>query len=77
MSAGTGMIHPKSRLSGDFAALSAHLKVPYLNVFDLAAASETWAREVAAGDAAHPNEGGYPVVADAIENWTAWRAWIA
>jgi acyl-CoA thioesterase I len=53
------------------------LKVPYLNVFDLAAASETWAREVAAGDAAHPNEGGYAVVADAIENWTAWRAWIA
>lgn len=64
-------------LSGDFAALCAHLRVPYLNVFDLAAASDTWVREVAAGDDAHPNEGGYAVVAGAVENWASWRAWIA
>jgi acyl-CoA thioesterase-1 len=64
------------QLSGDFATLCAHLRVPYLDVFDLAAASDTWAREVAAGDGAHPNEGGYAVIAGVVENWTCWRAWI-
>jgi len=64
------------QLSGDFATLCAHLRVPYLDVFDLAAASDTWTREVAAGDGAHPNEGGYAVIAGVVENWTCWRAWI-
>jgi acyl-CoA thioesterase I len=64
------------QLSGDFAILCAHLGVPYLDVFDLAAASDTWTREVAAGDGAHPNEGGYAVIAGVVENWTCCRAWI-
>ena len=63
-------------LSDDFASLCARLRVPYLDVFDLAVASDIWVREIAAGDGVHPNEGGYSVIADAVENWAGWRAWM-
>ena len=63
-------------LSDDFASLCARLRVPYLDVFDLVAASDIWAREIVAGDGVHPNEGGYAVIGDAVENWAGWRAWI-
>jgi len=62
-------------LSADFASLCAALKIPYLEVFQFAAKSETWAREIAAGDGAHPNAGGYTIIADAVERWPAWQAW--
>lgn len=61
-------------LSADFASLCAALKVPYFAMFQLVAASGIWAREVAAGDGAHPNAGGYSIVADAVERWRAWQA---
>jgi acyl-CoA thioesterase-1 len=64
------------QLSNDFAALCARLRVPYLEVFDLAVASDIWVREIAVGDGVHPNEGGYTVIARAVENWAGWRAWI-
>ena len=64
------------QLSNDFAALCARLRVPYLEVFDLAVASDIWAREIAVGDGVHPNEGGYTVIARAVENRAGWRAWI-
>jgi lysophospholipase L1-like esterase len=64
------------QLSREFAALCAHLTVPYLDVFDLAAVSDIWAREIAAGDGVHPNEDGYAVIASAVENWAGWRAWV-
>jgi hypothetical protein len=63
-------------LSDDFASLCARLRVPYLDVFDLGVASDIWVREIAAGDGVHPNEGGYSVIADAVENWAGWRAWM-
>jgi hypothetical protein len=47
-----------------------------LDVFDLGVASDIWLREIAAGDGVHPNEGGYSVIADAVENWAGWRAWM-
>jgi lysophospholipase L1-like esterase len=62
-------------LSAEFAPLCAGLKVPFLEVFPLAAGSETWKREVAAGDGAHPNGGGYGIIADAVERWAAWQGW--
>jgi lysophospholipase L1-like esterase len=36
-------------------------------MFDFIAASSVWAGETAAGDAVHPNEGGYSLVAKARE----------
>lgn len=63
-------------LSADLAALRARLGVPFLEVFGLAAASGTRAREIAAGDGAHPNGGGYALVAEAFAAWAPWRGWI-
>ena len=62
-------------LSAALAPLCASLGVPYLEVFHHAANSTAWAREVAAGDGAHPSALGYALVADAFLHWSAWRAW--
>jgi acyl-CoA thioesterase I len=63
-------------LSGEFGALCAGLDVPYLDLFGLVAASPVWSREVAEGDGAHPNMGGYGEVAEAFMRWPPWRRWI-
>ena len=65
-----------AHLSSGFAALCGRIGVPYLALFDLVAASQTWQREVAAGDGAHPNAGGYAEFADAFMQWPAWREWL-
>lgn len=62
-------------LSRGFAQVSARLGVPYLSLFDVVASSRVWALEVAAGDGAHPNAGGYTEVANAFMRWTPWRRW--
>ena len=64
------------QLSGDFARVCVRLGVPYLPVWQLAGASVVWAREVAAGDGAHPNAGGYTLVAEAVQRWPAWQDWV-
>ena len=63
-------------LSAAFAALCTRLGVPYLSLFERVAASRIWPREVAAGDGAHPNIGGYTELADAFVQWPAWRDWV-
>jgi acyl-CoA thioesterase I len=65
-----------AELSRAFGSLCARLGIPYLAVFHLAASSDAWAREVAAGDGAHPNEAGYGLVAEAFIRWAPWRSWI-
>jgi lysophospholipase L1-like esterase len=64
-------------LSGDYAELCARIGVPYLETCHLLAASPTWSREALAGDGAHPNRGGYAIVADAISDWSCWRDWLS
>jgi acyl-CoA thioesterase I len=63
-------------LDAAYAALCAGLGVPYLSVAALVAASGVWRREVAAGDGAHPNEGGYALLAECVMRWEPWRRWI-
>ncbi len=63
-------------LDAAYAALCARLGVAYLSVAGIVAASAVWRREVAAGDGAHPNEGGYALLADAVMGWEAWRRWM-
>jgi acyl-CoA thioesterase I len=63
-------------LSAGFATLCAGLAVPYLEMFSLVAASPVWSREIAQGDGAHPNTGGYAEVAEAFIRWPPWRHWI-
>jgi acyl-CoA thioesterase-1 len=60
-------------LDGQYGRLCARLDVPYLPVFTLAADSAVWAEEVARGDGAHPNGGGYALVAEAVSAWPDWR----
>lgn len=62
-------------LSAAFAAIGESLGVPYLEVFQYAAKSEAWAREVAAGDGAHPNGLGYGAISEVFQRWPAWRGW--
>lgn len=64
-----------SELSAAFSALCARLGVPYLDLFWHVAASEVWVREVRAGDGAHPNAGGYTIIAEAFDLWPPWRNW--
>ncbi len=65
-----------ARLSKDMGRLCATLHVPYLEVFPLALSSPLWTLETRKGDGAHPNVGGYALIAGAVERWDAWRHWI-
>lgn len=63
-------------LSADYARLCERIGGPYLDVSQLLLGSPTWTEEALAGDGAHPNSGGYELVADAIARWPAWRGWV-
>jgi acyl-CoA thioesterase I len=63
-------------LSADYAKLCERMGVPYLEICRLILDSPVWCEEALAGDGAHPNRGGYALVADAIARWNAWRRWI-
>jgi acyl-CoA thioesterase I len=70
-------IDPRIRsLSADFVSLCGGLNVPYLDMFDFVAGSTGWRDGAIAGDGVHPNEGGYSLLAEAIEACSAWRDWI-
>ncbi len=64
-------------LSDDYAKLCARIEVPYLDICRLLLDSPTWSREALAGDGAHPNAGGYAIIADAVASWAHWRGWIS
>jgi len=51
------------------------LSVPFLDIFE-ALQSSAWVREAAANDGAHPGRAGYQAVADLIDRWPPWRAWL-
>ncbi|MDR3511417.1 MAG: GDSL-type esterase/lipase family protein [Caulobacteraceae bacterium] len=50
---------------------------PFLSPFEALHASGVWVREAQAGDGAHPNRGGYAILAQLVSEWPAWRAWLA
>jgi acyl-CoA thioesterase I len=59
----------------EYASLCQSLRIPHLEVCRLTLASPVWTEEALAGDGAHPNRGGYALVAEAVTHWPAWRAW--
>ena len=63
-------------LSHQFAQLCAELDIPYLDVLSPLSQSPVWMAEVAAGDGAHPDSGGYAEYARLIETWDAWNTWF-
>ena len=64
------------RLSRRLQDLCEALAIPFLSPREHLATSETWLREIADGDGAHPNSGGYAILADLVTNWAPWRAWL-
>jgi len=65
-----------AQLSVQFAQLCETIKVPYLDVFTPLAHSALWMQEVADGDGAHPDAGGYAVFADLVKSWSVWQSWF-
>jgi len=63
-------------LSADYANVCEQFRVPYLETCHLLLASPTWTREALAGDGAHPNRGGYAIIADAVSKWSDWCDWF-
>jgi lysophospholipase L1-like esterase len=63
-------------LSDRLGALCNDLSIPFLSPWDRLLTDDTWRRDVEAGDGAHPNRGGYTVLADLIMEWPPWRSWV-
>ena len=59
-------------LCKQFQSLSVELSVPYLPVLSPLLKSDAWMSEVISGDGAHPQSGGYSVLAHLIEAWPSW-----
>jgi acyl-CoA thioesterase I len=63
-------------LSRALQTLAAELGIPYLDLATPLSAIALWRIELAAGDGAHPGAAGYALIADLVEGWPAWRAWL-
>lgn len=72
-SAHNGRIQQLSRRLGE---LCTELGIPFLDVSVVLARSAIWMAEVAAGDGAHPDAGGYAEYANLIKNWSSWQNWF-
>lgn len=63
-------------LTAAFDTLCRELAVPFLDVFGPLQTSAGWMDDVAAGDGAHPGRGGYRALAELVDRWPPWRAWL-
>jgi acyl-CoA thioesterase I len=63
-------------LSRALETLSAELGIAFLDLGTPLSAIALWRIELAAGDGAHPGAAGYALIADLVEGWPAWRAWL-
>jgi lysophospholipase L1-like esterase len=59
------------------AGVCAELGVPFLPVLEALLADPHWIAEARAGDGAHPGAKGYAAMAALVDQWPAWRAWLA
>jgi lysophospholipase L1-like esterase len=65
-----------AELAARYAAVCRELGVPFLDILQPIQSVEAWWREVAAGDGIHPGSGGYAALAELVDAWPAWRAWL-
>jgi lysophospholipase L1-like esterase len=63
-------------LSGQIEMICGEVGVPFLSPFDVLLQSKVWVREAQEGDGAHPNRGGYSILAELIAKWPPWCAWV-
>lgn len=66
-----------ARLSASLAELCAEFGTPYLPVMEELSAAHAYMADLAAGDGIHPELGGYVALTELIEQWSAWRSWLA
>jgi lysophospholipase L1-like esterase len=59
-------------LCAEFQELASWIEVPYLPVFGPLLEAKIWQEEALVGDGAHPQAGGYAVLAGLVEAWPAW-----
>lgn len=64
------------QLSARLGDLCGELGIPFLDVSVALARSSVWMAEVAAGDGAHPDAGGYAEYANLVKNWSSWQNWF-
>jgi len=60
------------RLDRLLARLCRELSVPYLSVYERLEEDPTWRSEVASNAGAHPQAGGYTLLAEFIQDWEKW-----
>jgi lysophospholipase L1-like esterase len=66
-----------ARLSQQFALVCGALEIPYLEIFTPLLRVKEWQEEIASNDGAHPRAAGYAALARQIQDWPAWRTWLA
>lgn len=64
-------------LSARYGELCAELGIPYLDLFRVLSANESWAHHQRACDGVHAVGDGYAIIAQTLTRWDAWRAWFA
>ncbi len=64
------------KLSQAFAGFCARREVAFLDLRQAVPDWRVWGDEARAGDGAHPNGGGYALVAEAVNTWAPWRRWL-
>jgi acyl-CoA thioesterase I len=63
-------------LSDAYARFAPEIPVPYLDVFAPLSRSPAYRQALRDGDGVHPTGAGYAAIADLVEAWPAWRAWL-
>lgn len=65
-----------AELAARYATVCQDLQVPFLDILPAIRPVEAWWQEVAVGDGIHPGSGGYAALAELVDAWPAWRAWL-
>jgi acyl-CoA thioesterase-1 len=71
-----GINHRIVQIDAAMSRMCEATSVPYLSVFAALHASAAWMTAIEQGDGAHPRSGGYLLLAQLVEAWPAWRAWL-
>ena len=65
-----------AELSAGYSVIARELGIPCLDVFTPLSSSDRWAAALVEGDGIHPAADGYVLLAELVESWPAWRAWL-
>lgn len=63
-------------LNAAYGAIAAELGVPYLDLCASLRGDPRYVASQSAGDGLHPSADGYRMIADLVQRWPAWRAWL-